>query len=42
MKPMLGENALRFTADPTTSATLPGHYYYDPEMFAREAEEIFF
>jgi len=42
MKPMPGENALRFTADPTTSATLPGHYYYDPEMFAREAEEIFF
>ncbi len=42
MKPIPGANALRFTADPTTSATLPGHYYYDPEIFAREAEEIFF
>ena len=39
---MPGENALRFTADPTTSATLPGHYYYDSEIFAHEVEEIFF
>ena len=34
--------ALRFTADAATSATLPGHYYHDEGIFAREAEEIFF
>ena len=34
--------ALRFTADAATSATLPGHYYHDEEIFGREAEEIFF
>ena len=39
---MSAETALRFTADPTTSATLPGHYYFDPAIFEREAEAIFY
>ncbi len=39
---MPADNGLRFTADPTTSATLPGHYYCEPAIFAREADEIFF
>ena len=34
--------ALRFTPDPDTSATLPARYYFDPDIYRREAEEIFF
>ena len=34
--------ALRFNRDALTSATLPARYYYEPEIGAREAEEIFF
>ena len=33
---------LRFTRDALTSATLPARYYYEAEIGAREAEEIFF
>ena len=29
-----------FHPDPELSATLPGTYYYDPEIFGREREEI--
>ena len=39
---MPAENALRFTSDPTQSATLPGHYYVDPAIFERESEQIFY
>ena len=31
-----------FHPDPELSATLPGTYYYDPEIFGREREEIWF
>ena len=30
----------RFNLDPELSYTLPGHYYYDREIFEREKEEI--
>ena len=30
------------SADPTNSCTLPARYYYEPHIFAREREEIFF
>ena len=30
------------SADPEQSATLPAHYYYDPDIFDREKHEIFF
>ena len=39
---MPSDSALRFSSDPTRSATLPGHYYYDPEIFERESEQIFY
>ena len=39
---MPADNALRFSPDPSRSATLPGYYYYDPTIFAREAEQIFY
>ncbi len=32
----------RFTDDPEQSWTLPGRYYYDPEIYAREHEHIFY
>ena len=31
----------RIDPDPELSYTIPGHYYYDPQIFARETEEIF-
>ena len=31
----------KFHRDPELSYTIPGHYYYDPAIFAREIEEIF-
>src|SRR5690349_18414714 len=31
-----------FSADAERSATLPAHYYYDPAIFAREKEAIWF
>jgi choline monooxygenase len=32
----------RFHADPARSYTLPAHYAYDPEIFAREKKAIFY
>ena len=29
-------------SDPETALTLPSRYFYDPEIFARETETIFF
>jgi len=31
----------RIHPDPELSYTIPGHYYYDPAIFALEIEEIF-
>ena len=31
-----------FSSDPEHSGTLPAHYYYDPDIYAREREAIFF
>ena len=39
---MPADTALHFSPDPTRSATLPGHYYVDPEIFERESEQIFY
>ena len=33
---------LRFRREAERSGTLPAHYYFDPEIFAREKEEIWF
>ena len=33
---------LGFSADPERSATLPGHYYHDPDIYRREKEAIWF
>ena len=33
---------LRFRREPELSGTLPAHYYFDPEVFQREKEEIWF
>ena len=33
---------LRFAPDAARSATLPAHYYYDPEIYEREKEEVFY
>lgn len=35
------EDIGRFVDDPEKSWTLPGHYYYDPEIYAQEMESIF-
>ncbi len=32
----------KFNPDPTCTYTLPQHYYTDPEIYAREKEEIFY
>ena len=32
----------KFSPDADYALTLPSHYYYDPEIFAREKEEIWF
>jgi len=32
----------RFVDDPEKSWTLPGHFYYDPEIYAQELESIFY
>ena len=32
----------RFGADPERSATLPAYYFYDPEIYQREKEEVFY
>ena len=32
----------RFGADPEHSATLPAYYFYDPEIYEREKEEVFY
>jgi choline monooxygenase len=32
----------KFHPDPELSYTLPGYFYYDPAVFAKEKEEIFF
>lgn len=38
-----GDGAARsFSADPEHSYTLPAHYYYSPELYAKEREAIFF
>lgn len=34
--------ASRFSPDPELSYTLPGYYYFDGDIFAREREEIWF
>ena len=39
---MPAQTALRFTADSDSSATLPANYYFDPAIFEREAEGIFY
>ena len=31
-----------FHPDPELSGTLPGHYYYDPDIYEREKEAIWF
>ena len=31
-----------FNADPDRAVTLPGRYYHDPEIFARERDAIWF
>lgn len=36
------EPAGRFNRDPERSYTLPAHYYYDPDIYRRELEQIFF
>ncbi|MDA0261615.1 MAG: aromatic ring-hydroxylating dioxygenase subunit alpha [Proteobacteria bacterium] len=33
--------AARIHPDPELSYTIPGHYYYDPAIYAREIDEIF-
>ncbi|HCU73275.1 MAG TPA: aromatic ring-hydroxylating dioxygenase subunit alpha, partial [Chloroflexi bacterium] len=33
---------LKFGPDAATSATLPAHYYYDPDIYEREKQEIFY
>ena len=33
---------LKFTPDAARSATLPAYYYYDPDMYEREKQEIFY
>ncbi len=35
-------SVLNFASDPARSHTLPGHYYYDPEIYAREMSAIFY
>lgn len=32
----------RFGPDPERSATLPAHYFYDPEIYEREKEAVFY
>ena len=32
----------RFTQDPEKSWTLPGNYYFDPDIYAREMDSIFY
>ena len=32
----------RYSPDPDSALTLPSHYYYDPDIFEREKEEIWF
>jgi len=32
----------RFGPDPELSATLPSHYFYDPEIYEREKEAVFY
>ena len=32
----------RFHPNPELSYTLPAHYYYDPQIFEREKQEIWF
>ncbi|SVE11161.1 uncharacterized protein METZ01_LOCUS464015, partial [marine metagenome] len=31
-----------FVEDPATSWTLPGRYYFDPDVYARELDSIFY
>ncbi|MDA0262025.1 MAG: aromatic ring-hydroxylating dioxygenase subunit alpha [Proteobacteria bacterium] len=40
--PQVRPAPLEFSPDPERSATLPSHYYHDPNVFAREREAIFF
>ena len=41
-QPQARSGSLGFSADPEHSATLPAHYYHDPNIFTREREKIFF
>ena len=36
------EDLDKFVEDPATSWTLPGRYYFDPDIYARELDSIFY